>query len=113
MSEPEARRLKSKMDRRLLILYGLLVFILAAALTYIQYDLRKTNEARHQFEDAIIENCQVGLKNTRAFNELIETARRAVAQNPDLNAAERRFRLEAYEKVTQIEPECPPAEDHE
>jgi tellurite resistance protein len=108
MSEPEARKLKEKMDRRLLILYALLVVVIAVSLTYIQYDNHRSEDQRAKFEHAVVENCEIGQKNTEAFNDLLNRLIEAVKQNPNYTDAEKAKAAKFYESGKQTVPECPP-----
>jgi len=103
------RHERAKIDRRLLILYGLLVVLLAAFLFYVKESDAKIEESRAKFETAIVENCEIGLKNTTAFNDLLDRLVEAVKVNPNYSVAERAKAIKFYESGRQTLPECPPA----
>jgi hypothetical protein len=96
------------LDRRLLLLYLALVALLVSFFVYIQWDQANTNEARSQFEKAVVSNCETGQKNTEAFNALLNRLVEAVKANPTYSAAERAKAIAFYESGKQTVPECPP-----
>lgn len=91
-------------DRRLLILYGMLVFVLIMGGLLFQ----RSNADRHRFEHAVITNCTQNRTNTIAFDHFIDKLVQSYATSPVLTPKQRRERAAFFAEVRQEVPTCPP-----
>lgn len=81
------------LDRRLLIIYVLLIVLLTAA---------------GQGYTSLTDACNVNQDNARAINDLIDRAITSTESNETITPKQRAQRVEDYEAIRQAVPSCPP-----
>lgn len=91
-------------DRRLILLYVLVVALWVGLLVMVQRDV----EASHRFERAVVENCEANRKNTVGFNDFLDKLITSYQSSPLLNERQRRLRSAFLATAKQTVPTCPP-----
>lgn len=109
MTADEMRHERRKIDRRLLVLYLILVALVCGAVFYVDWDLDRYAKARAEFERAVIINCESNQRNTRALNDLLDGIIRSVQASDNLTPGEKAVRIAFYESGRQDVPDCPPS----
>jgi cobalamin biosynthesis Mg chelatase CobN len=96
------------MDKRLLVLYVLIIVVFASVLGIVRNEQRQSDEDRIQFENAIVDNCVANKRNTENFNNLIDRLLQTYADSPVLSEEERQQRIDFFTPAKGEVPECPP-----
>lgn len=102
------KKYRSDVDRRLMVLYFVLLVILGISLFFFQRAAQRDENARHQFETKIIINCETSKQNTETFNDFVHVIIQRVQENPDLDKKEKSDAVKLYTGLLQQVPVCPP-----
>lgn len=101
-------RYRSDINRRLMVLYLVLIVILGLSLLFFQRAAQRAEDSRHEFETKIVINCQTIQQNTKTFNSFVRVIVQRVKENPDLTQKEKDQAMKLYSGLIQQVPECPP-----
>lgn len=102
------RKYRSDVDRRLMVLYLILLVILGISLFFFQRSAQRAEDSRHEFEKKIVANCETIQQNTKTFNSFVQVIIQRVKENPDLTPKEQDQAMKLYQGLIQQVPECPP-----
>jgi hypothetical protein len=99
---------RKAVDRRLLILYILIIVVFASVLGIVRNDQQESDRERIAFENAIVMNCEANQENTENFNDLIDRLLETYQASTVLTPEERQQRIDFFTPAKGEVPKCPP-----